>query len=100
MRERITFVQPRGAGVDPQTLDIQEAGLLGPLVETVREDRLTLTLDELPPDLSALAGGLKELHIRWSTAAAHGVLEPFAARISPGFHLSYVPGTPGSTYDP
>ena len=91
MRERITFVQPRGSGVDPNTLNVQEAGLLGPLIDTVREDRLTLTLDELPSDLKNLLSSYKELHIRWATAAPHDVLEPFASRTSPGLHLTFAP---------
>lgn len=91
MRERITFVQPRGSGVDPKTLNVQEAGLLGPLIDTVREDRLTLTLEELPSDLKNLLSGYKELHIRWTTVAPHDALEPFASRTSPGFHLTFTP---------
>ena len=91
MRERVTFVQPRGSGVDPNTLQVQEAGLIGPLVDTVREDRLTLTLDELSSDFSRIFSTFKELHIRWATAAPHDTLEPFASRISPGFHLAFTP---------
>jgi hypothetical protein len=100
MRERVTFVQPRGAGVDPQTLDVQEAGLLGPLIDTVREDRLTLTVDELPSDLSKLVISLDELHIRWTTTAAHDTLEPFASRMTPGIHISYTPPKAIGQYDP
>lgn len=99
MRERTTYILPKGRGVDPKTLDIQDAGLLGPQTESVREDRLTFSLDEIPSDLSGLLANLEDLHIHWTSPVAYDALEPLVARTSPGFHLSVNPRK-GSGFNP
>ena len=96
MRERITFVHPPGGGVDPEDLEIQAAGLLGPQFETTRQDRLTVPLDELPPELSEVLRDFEAVHLRWTSPLQYETLDPFTSRISPGFHLSYTPLKDGS----
>lgn len=91
MRERITFIHSPAGGVDPAKLDIQAAGLVGPLTHVAREDRITLTLDELPVSLAALLRDVNDVHIKWSSTQAYDTLEPYVARISPGLHISYTP---------
>lgn len=92
MRERITFLHPAGAGIDPAALDIQDAGLVGPLTEATREDRFTLALGELPSEVAdLLRDGFAELHLRWTSPVNYGALEPFSSRLSPGLHVSYAP---------
>lgn len=102
MRERVTFVQPLGEGVDPKALDLQEAGLLGPQIEAVREDRFSLAvgLDELPAEVKELLRDVRKLDIRWASTRAYDSLEPFASRISPGFHLTYTPAIVGAAHEP
>lgn len=92
MRERVTFLHAAGADIDPTTLDIQEAGLVGPLTEATREDRLTLTLEELPLEIAdLLRGGFAEFHLRWASPVKYDTLEPFSSRVSPGLHVSFTP---------
>ncbi|KPM36250.1 Protein PBN1 [Neonectria ditissima] len=90
MRERITFVHD-DPGFDPEALDIQDAGLLGPLIDTARQDRLTFAFDELPHALADLVTGFDALHIRWASPLQYESLDPFGSRISPGLHVSYSP---------
>ncbi|POR35156.1 Protein PBN1 [Tolypocladium paradoxum] len=96
MRERVTFVHPRDAALDPKALSIQQAGLLGPSVESARQDRLTIALDELPLELAGLLQAYQELHLRWSSPLQHDTLEPFSSRLSPGLHVLYTPSKNGA----
>ncbi|KAG6007961.1 hypothetical protein E4U21_005322 [Claviceps maximensis] len=89
MRERITFVHPPGADIDPTSLEISQYELRGPSVTTAREDRLTVALDELPTSLAKLLPRFRELSLRWASPLAYESIEPFVSRISPGLHVSY-----------
>ncbi|KAJ6444705.1 hypothetical protein O9K51_03101 [Purpureocillium lavendulum] len=91
MRERITFVQGPSSDIDPAALQIEEAGLLGPSTESVRQDRLSLPLDEVPQDLATLLREFDELHLQWASPVTYETLEPFGSRISPGLHVRYAP---------
>lgn len=96
MRERITFVYPRGTDVDPDDLDVQPAGLVGPSAVSVRQDRLTFGLEELPLELANLLRGHHVVHVRWTSPRKYDTLDPFSSRQSPGLHVSYTPAAPGS----
>lgn len=87
MRERVTFVHPQWVEVDPKALQSTATELRGPTVETTREGRLTIALEELPAELASLLKEYKELHIRWASPLAYDSLEPFISRISPGLHV-------------
>jgi hypothetical protein len=89
MRERITFVQLGGDGVDPAALELQHAKLSGPKIEAVREDRLTMALDELQPELAEVLQDYEEVHLRWASSSPYETVEPFASRLPPGLHLTY-----------
>ncbi|UNI21479.1 protease B nonderepressible form [Purpureocillium takamizusanense] len=89
MRERVTFLQGPSADVDPAALQIEAAGLLGPSAEAIRQDRFSLSLDELPRDLATLLGAFDELHLKWASPVAYETLDPFGSRISPGLHVLY-----------
>jgi hypothetical protein len=89
MRERITFVHRRGDGVDPAALELQHAQLNGPQIQAVREDRLTMALDELGPELVEVLQDYEEVHLRWSSSSPYETVEPFASRLPPGLHLTY-----------
>ncbi|KAH6890415.1 PIG-X [Thelonectria olida] len=96
MRERITYVH-EDINLDPKSLDIQEAGLLGPLIDTTRQDRLTIPFGELPSELAELLKTFDRLHVRWASPKEYNTLDPFTSRISPGIHVSYTPSRPGDT---
>ncbi|KJZ77017.1 hypothetical protein HIM_03338 [Hirsutella minnesotensis 3608] len=91
MRERVTFISPPDGGIDPKDLDVQPAGLLGPSTRCVRQDRLTLGLDELPRELADLLSGYRALHLRWASPRKYDTLEPFSSRQSPGLRVYLTP---------
>ncbi|TDZ87592.1 Protein pbn1 [Colletotrichum sidae] len=95
MRQRITFIHKPGNGVPFEALAVSDAGIKGPGIESVREDRITLALEELPAELSQLLGGTHELHIRWVSPEAYGTISPLSSRLSPGFHLFHTPKKDG-----
>ncbi|KAK4231487.1 protein pbn1 [Podospora fimiseda] len=92
MRERITFIQKLGDSIDPAEVKIDRNVIKAPQVQAVREDRLTIALDELPSELQSLLSGLHELHIRWVSPVAYETVSPLLARLPPGFHLFFTPG--------
>ncbi|KAM4055285.1 PIG-X / PBN1 domain-containing protein [Hirsutella rhossiliensis] len=96
MRERVTFVHPQDTDVDPEALDVQPAGLVGPSTDSVRQDRLTFNLDELPLELANLLRGHDAVHLRWTSPRKYDTLEPFSSRQSPGLHVLYTPTAPGA----
>ncbi|KAF6844581.1 protein pbn1 [Colletotrichum musicola] len=95
MRQRITFIHKFGDGVPFEAIDVSNAGVKGPDIEAVREDRVTLALEELPTELSQLLGESHELHVRWVSPVAYETVSPLSSRVSPGFHLFYTPKKEG-----
>lgn len=92
MRERVTFVHPVGAWADDDELpEVRESGLLGPHLDTAREDRLTIPIDELPTDLKTTFQDFHHVSIRWASPLAYDTVEPFGSRLSPGLHVIYTP---------
>jgi hypothetical protein len=91
MRERITYVQKLGDSLEPSAITIDGGSIGGPEVHAVREDRLTIALDELPSELQALLKDAQELHIRWVNTEAYEAVEPLLARLPPGFHVFFTP---------
>ncbi|PHH69612.1 hypothetical protein CDD82_7650 [Ophiocordyceps australis] len=91
MRERITFVHAEGAQINAEAIAVQSTGLVGPWIHAARQDRFTLAVDELPPELSRLLESYTELDIAWASPYSYVALEPFSSRISPGIHVSYSP---------
>jgi hypothetical protein len=98
MRERVTFVH-RDHTLDPEELDNQEAGLLGPQIETVRQDKLTVPFSELPPELTDILQEYEAIHIKWASPVKSETLDPFTSRISPGLHV-YATPTSASSCNP
>ncbi|KAM0436127.1 hypothetical protein ACHAPT_003019 [Fusarium lateritium] len=95
MRERVTFVH-KDQDLDPEALDIQEAGLIGPQIKAARQDKLTIPLDELPRELTDLLKDYESVHVRWASPLKLETLDPFVSRISPGLHVYYTPASPSS----
>ncbi len=91
MRERVTFFHGPETPVDPAVLTITDTTLKGPDIEAAREDRITLALDELPPELRRVFTEAHEIHIRWAGPAPYEPVSPLFSRVSPGLHLFYTP---------
>ncbi|KAK4106141.1 PIG-X-domain-containing protein [Parathielavia hyrcaniae] len=92
MRERITFVQKLGESLEPSALAVGSDTITGPEVHAVREDRLTIALDDLSKELQTLVTSAHDLHIRWVSTTAYEAVSPLLARLPPGFHLFFTPG--------
>ncbi|CAK7268491.1 protease B nonderepressible form [Sporothrix epigloea] len=96
MRVRTTFFHRPESPVDPAQLRVG-ATLTGPTIEAAREDRVTVSLDEVPAALARVLGTTQELHVRWAARAAGAEpISPLFSRVSPGLHVSYVPA-PGTS---
>lgn len=93
MRQRTTFIQRAGHAVDPTLLTVSAGSLAGPSIDAVREERLTIPLDELPDELQSILRGTPDLHIRWVSPRPFESVSPLFSRLPPGFHLLYTPRT-------
>lgn len=92
MRMRTTFFPRPQSPVDPALLHLRDASLAGPTIEATREDRATLSLDQLPAELARILGdGVHELHIRWASPQPFETVSPLFARLAPGLHVFYTP---------
>lgn len=91
MRQRITFLHKPQDGPDPASLKVTDSSLTGPVLPAVREDRVTLALEELPHELRQVLQSCHELHIRWVSPYAYDIVSPLFSRLPPGFHLFYTP---------
>lgn len=91
MRRRITFLHKPEDGIDPAAVEVTDSSLTGPVLPSVREERVTLSLEELPDELRQLLESSHELHIRWVSDQSYTSLSPLYSRLSPGFHLFYTP---------
>ncbi|KAF3770240.1 PIG-X-domain-containing protein [Cryphonectria parasitica EP155] len=91
MRQRITFLHRPQDAVDPSTFKVLDSSLTGPVLPAVREDRVTLALDELPDALRQVLQSSHELHVRWVSPHPYDTVSPLFSRLSPGFHLFYTP---------
>ena len=65
MRQRTTFFHHNEDGIEPTSLKVAGPSISAPDVLAVREDRITLGLDELPSEIHELLRNTHELHIRW-----------------------------------
>lgn len=97
MKERITFVHPPGGEMDPKDFDVQPTGLLGPTINTMREDRFTIPINELPADFASVLREFSSLQVRWASSQQQNTIGPFSSRISPGLHVSYTPAKQADT---
>ncbi|OAA58891.1 protein pbn1 [Cordyceps fumosorosea ARSEF 2679] len=89
MKERITFIHPPGGELDPKDFDVQPTGLLGPTINTMREDRFTIPINEIPANFASVLRDFSSLQVRWASPRQQNTISPFSSRISPGFHVSY-----------
>ncbi|CAK7220353.1 protease B nonderepressible form [Sporothrix bragantina] len=97
MRVRTTFFHRPESPVDPAQLRVG-ATLTGPTIDAAREDRVTISLDDVPATLArVLSDSVHELHVRWAArTAGTEPVSPLLSRISPGLHVFYTP-LPGTS---
>lgn len=91
MRQRTTFFHHNEDGIEPTALKVADRSISGPDVLAVREDRITLGLDELPTELQELFSKTHELHVRWVSPYAYDPIGPWNSRLPPGLHVFYTP---------
>lgn len=100
MRQRITFLQEPQDSLDPKSLQVTSDSISTKELNASREDRITLSLDELPQELYRLLKASHELRIRWSSPENYETIAPLVSRISPGLHVFYTPQrSSNSSYD-
>ncbi|KAK7751506.1 protease B nonderepressible form [Diatrype stigma] len=95
MRQRTTFFHKNEDGIEPTDLKVAGRTISGPDLLAVREDRITLGLEELPTELRELLKETHELHIRWVSPNPHESIGPWNSRLPPGLHVFYTPGQGG-----
>ncbi|KKA26761.1 hypothetical protein TD95_001702, partial [Thielaviopsis punctulata] len=92
MRQRVTFVHPPEAAIDPDAITVKSHSLSAPdLSSAVREDRFTLGPADIPAVPAEILDRYQELHIRWAGADSYQTLEPFSSRVPPGLHVFFTP---------
>lgn len=90
VRERIAFVhRGEGSGLDPEAIRSHDGQLTVPSFEAVREDRLTIQLEDLPAEVVTHIKAFSSLHLRWTSPWPYRTLDPFASRSPPGLHVSF-----------
>ena len=105
MKQRTTFFHSPEDGIDAERLKLSADTINGPEIRAVREDRLTVGLEELLGELSgALSGavsgllhGSNDLHVRWVSPEPHGAVAPIPSRLPPGLHVFFSPLGHGRT---
>lgn len=91
MRQRTTFFHQNEDGIEPTSLKVAGPSISAPDVLAVREDRITLGLDELPSEIHELLRNTQELHIRWVSPYPYDPIGPWNSRLPPGLHVFYTP---------
>ncbi|KIE00304.1 protein pbn1, partial [Metarhizium majus ARSEF 297] len=99
MKERVTFVHAQGVDVDPGLLKVDANQLDGPSVKAARENRLTVEVAELPPELAGLLQAYRDISIRWASPLTYDTVEPFTSRLSPGLHVFSTPASENAGHD-
>lgn len=101
MRQRITFLQEPQDSLDPKLLSVASSSISAKELKAAREERITLSLDELPQELYQLLKGSHELHIRWASPRKCETIAPLVSRLSPGLHVFYTAAqrSSNSSYD-
>ncbi|EAW12590.1 uncharacterized protein ACLA_010160 [Aspergillus clavatus NRRL 1] len=92
MRRRITFVQRADAPFDFDQAVLTTDALSIRNLDGAREERATLSFEELPSEVWQVLKSCHELHVRWATERPYHTGAPFSSRISPGLHVFYTPG--------
>lgn len=91
MQQRITFVHRPSDAIDPKSIKVADSSISFSGLKAVREDRVTLNLEELPSDIRQVLEQTHELHIRYVKSSQSSGVVPFLSRVSSGIHIFYTP---------
>ncbi|KAJ5495423.1 Protein pbn1, partial [Penicillium diatomitis] len=83
----------------PDQISLSASTLSVQNLVAAREDRITLSLSELPDELRNVLEQSHELRLRWATERSFDAIAPFASRISPGLHVHYTPQARNGSQD-
>ncbi|KAI5801624.1 PIG-X [Peziza echinospora] len=88
MKQRVTFlVKPDSPPTDPEQFKLSLEALQVKGLHAARQERWTISADELPTLVQNALASLPELHIKWSTKSAYRSLDPFSTRAPAGLHV-------------
>lgn len=87
MRRRITFVQNPTAPFDPDQATLTPDSLKIHGLDAFREERITVSHEELPAELAQLLREAGQVHIRWATDREVDSVPPFSSRVASGLHV-------------
>ncbi|PIA97124.1 Protein pbn1 [Cercospora beticola] len=99
MRQRITYLLPRGTGVDPADISAGKDDLTFRQATTAAvERRITLGLSELPLPVQEFLKDFHELHVRVVSPRNYPALSPAVSTLPPGLHAFFTPPSrPGTS---
>ncbi|KAF2208174.1 hypothetical protein CERZMDRAFT_49659 [Cercospora zeae-maydis SCOH1-5] len=94
MRQRITYLLPRGTGVDPSDIVAGKDDLtFSHTANAAIERRITLGLSELPLLVQDFLKDFHELHIRVVSPRNFPARSPAISTLPPGLHAFFTPPT-------
>ncbi|KAM3421369.1 Protein PBN1 [Cercospora zeina] len=94
MRQRITYLLPRGPGVNPADIVAGKDDLtFSHAANAAIEKRITLGLSELPLSVQDFLQDFHELHIRVVSPRTFPARSPAISTLPPGLHASFTPPT-------
>jgi hypothetical protein len=94
MRQRITLLHKPEDAIDPKSIKLADNSLALSGLKAAREDRITLSLEELYERAREIYYVLKEshqLHIRYVNKISYESIPPLVSRVSPGLHVYFTP---------
>lgn len=92
MKARVTFILDGEREFEPAQLKIAKDSLnVAEVPVDIREDRITLGLDELQDGIRVALEQTHELHLRWQSPRFTDAPEPYSSRVAPGLHVYYTP---------
>ncbi|KAK3112884.1 protease B nonderepressible form [Teratosphaeriaceae sp. CCFEE 6253] len=92
MKQRITYLLPREASIDPDDILVGQHGVnLTSAEPPAIEKRVTAGLSELPAELREVFNDIHELHIRYTSRTTYDAPSPLVSRLPPGLHVFFTP---------
>lgn len=92
MKARVTFILDGEREFSPEQLSIAQDSLnVAEVPVDIREDRITLGLDEVQDEIRVALEQTHELHLRWQSPDFINAPEPYSSRVAPGLHVHYTP---------
>lgn len=83
MRQRITLFHKPEDSIDPRTIKLTTDSFEVADLTSAREDRVTISLEELPVELQLVLKQSHELHIRYVGQSSYDTASPLVSRLSP-----------------